>query len=478
MANQKIALYKVLVIALVFLCWFQSSGRVEAAEEKRMVWYEDYKYYSSGKLSYDRIRELCVITSNPKDLNYYFIWSDLSSTYRDLIIWSYNPVDVTVNYYEYDLLTDGSHKVYSDTNTEFTDGNYKEKYTLSDGRVIYIYLYRQVEIRTSNSSREVEGAYYGPQFQNSGYPYYNALKDILNNNIAPDIPYYGDYVPDWSTSKYDQYLKIENFQASIENDELYMTWDPAEFPEGEREFHYIKFRFKQRHPSAQESGNRRAYVAKEFYIQYKELCGRIPLSELELSDGYILSSIQATPYYHLSDNPEWRLYHGDTTYVYFDDDGISTNPIIIDPTVDPDVEEEDVPKTILGTIQNFFSNFFRNITNTAKAAVVPESEDLLGLLGEMNDWFSERFGFIWYPFDLAIDIVAAFGLGEPNTTITVPALTLNMMGGIQLWESFEINLDPVGFLQYVRFFTSVLMCCGTVSLAIRKWNEWIGGRNQ
>lgn len=480
MANQKTSLYKVLV-ALVFLCWFQSSGRVEAAELTNYVWNEDYKYYSSGinnSLSYHRITNYTYETPDPRKLKKLIYTGADGNMY--FITWSYELIDVYQNYTQYYVRTNGSTYDRYESSENYTGGNYRSTFLLNNGQRVYIYGYGGVEKNTNTNNQTSELTMYA-DFYDRKVSISNpdvVLKNILNEQITPDIPYFGDYTPDWSDSEYDQLLKIENLHASIEDGILYMTWDPVIYPSGDREFHYIKFNFKQRHPGTVEGSNRRNYVEKQFYIKYKNLCGQIPIADLELDEGYILSSMQADPYYHLSDNPEYPLKRGDTTYIYFDDEGNSTNPIIIDPAIDPDVEEEAVPRTILGSIQNFFGNYYRKLLDTSKNAVVPESDDFLGLLNDMNDWFSERFGFIWYPFDLAVDIVGAFALGEPDTKITVPALTLNMMGGIQLWDSFVIDLDPVDFLKYVRFFTSVLMCCGTVSLAIKKWDEWIGGKNQ
>lgn len=107
---------------------------------------------------------------------------------------------------------------------------------------------------------------------------------------------------------------------------------------------------------------------------------------------------------------------------------------------------------------------------------MPSSEDLTAFLEEVNEWFSARLGFIWYPFSLALDIVSAFAGGTADTMFKVPGLTLNILGGEHtIWNPIEVDLDAFGIFKYVRMFTSFLLVAGVVKLAHDKWDEWIGG---
>ncbi len=128
--------------------------------------------------------------------------------------------------------------------------------------------------------------------------------------------------------------------------------------------------------------------------------------------------------------------------------------------------------------KNFFDNFFSNLGNTVKSWIIPSSEQLTAFLDEVNTWFGDRLGFVWYPFDLAYDMVSALAKGDANTKLKIPPLTLNMLGGkYTIWNAMEVDMDAFGIFQYVRFFTSVLVVGGVVRLAIVKWDSWIGGRH-
>lgn len=128
--------------------------------------------------------------------------------------------------------------------------------------------------------------------------------------------------------------------------------------------------------------------------------------------------------------------------------------------------------------KNFMDNFFSNLGNTVLGWIVPSSEDLTGFLDDVNSWFSDRLGFVWYPFDLAYQLVSAFTQGEPDSMFKVPGFTMNFQGQqLQIWQPLEVDIDAFDIFKYVRYFTSALLACGVAALAINKWDEWIGGHS-
>ena len=143
-----------------------------------------------------------------------------------------------------------------------------------------------------------------------------------------------------------------------------------------------------------------------------------------------------------------------------------------------DLQEEanETQKNIFEKMSDFFDNFFTRLGDFLLGLIVPSSDDLTAFLNEVNDWFSERLGFIWYPFSFAVDAVSALAGGTADTGITVPALTLNMFGGTYtIWNEMQVDLDAFGIFRYVRLFTSFICVGGIVALAYNKWDEWIGG---
>lgn len=140
-------------------------------------------------------------------------------------------------------------------------------------------------------------------------------------------------------------------------------------------------------------------------------------------------------------------------------------------------EQKETTKGIFNKISSFFASFFENIINAVASMVLPDSDELMTFLDEVNTWFGDRLGFIYYPFDLAVQLVQAFALGDANQQFSVPALTLNILGEqYAIWESFTVDLDAMGIFVYVRYFTSAMLCLGVGKLAVDKWDDWIGGK--
>ena len=136
-------------------------------------------------------------------------------------------------------------------------------------------------------------------------------------------------------------------------------------------------------------------------------------------------------------------------------------------------EQKETTKGIFGKITSFFDGF----GDMAAHLVVPTSDELMTFLDEVNTWFGDRLGFIYYPFDFAVQVVQAFALGDANQLFSVPALTLNILGEqYTIWESFAVDLDAMGIFTYVRYFTSAILCLGVGKLAVDKWSDWIGGK--
>lgn len=140
-------------------------------------------------------------------------------------------------------------------------------------------------------------------------------------------------------------------------------------------------------------------------------------------------------------------------------------------------EANDLQREQNETVSSFFGSFFSKLGEALLSLVVPTSEQLSEFLAEVNDWFSARLGFIWYPFSFAVDMVTALAGGTANETFQIPALTIKLWGqDFAIWQAQAVNLDAFSIFSYVRFFTSALVVSGVVKLAWDKWNDWIGGR--
>ncbi len=481
MVIQKTALYKVLAIVLVLVLLVGSSERVEAAELSNKVYERGLFFYDSDKnleriqwnfFSYDsddNSKIYCLLNTGGQDEKFT----------KSYVLYSFEPINVRVNIIQRDDYSNGNSVISTDSTIEILASN-ADKYYLSNGETIYVYYkqYEQYPEPNDVITRIDYVDYY--HFHDLRYDDYSIIFErIYVQGVDPDIPGEVPFKPNWAAVGDDPLLYIKNLQAEIVDEIIEIVWEPQpDVPYKYLDNVYINFLYNSKSPGTIQSlVSRRKYKETGKYANMKDLSISIPLSDLDIPEGDIITSLHAQPFFYINDDTNNDTKKGQASIIYFDENGLSSSPIIVSPDVQDEMPIENVEQNIFTSIQNFFGNFWRNITTTIKSAVVPDSGDVLALLQEMNDWFSVRFGFIWYPFDLAIDIMAAFALGEPDSKITVPALTLNMFGGVKIWDEFQADLDPIDFLKYVRFFTSTIMCCGTVSLAIRKWDEWIGGRS-
>lgn len=205
------------------------------------------------------------------------------------------------------------------------------------------------------------------------------------------------------------------------------------------------------------------------------------LAKIEnLPTNFTIDYIVLTPYYRkeLLALDGYSVYKGQSSMILLGIDGYFDGVIQILPDVPiPDIEpDEDLG--LFALISNFFSGFFNNLKNLFKDLFIPSSSDMQILLEDMQEFFSEKFGFLWYPFDQAIQIVDAFSSGTADSEFQIPACTLNLgpgIGTVTMWNEQSVDLDPIGIAQYVRFFTSAIICCSVAMLAWKKFDEVFKG---
>lgn len=226
-------------------------------------------------------------------------------------------------------------------------------------------------------------------------------------------------------------------------------------------------------------------AVKGSYFDVDDYSLQVELNRISgIPETYNLSFVTLTPYYLKRTNTlEGEiLYVGSSARVYLDYNGKSDGTIYIPPDVPdiiiPEPEPEDPSWGIFGLLSNFFSSFFTNIGNLLKDLFIPSKEQLTSLFNDMELFFSEKLGFLWYPFDFAIEIATVLGQESSDSMIVVPPITINILGGIDLYAGGTFNMDETGIFTYVRFFTSAMLASGVLGLAMRKWSLWIGGHNE
>lgn len=283
--------------------------------------------------------------------------------------------------------------------------------------------------------------------------------------------------PPWIKAKFNPMVYLDCFDAKLGDMDVSGTWNDvimAKRSVMNLEPTYVRIQYGYSLKGQPAEKHKAGYYRGDVW-EFKDKAFSIPLETIAPPEGYYLSCVKAIPYLYRSDG---MFVQGKTSIVYFDE---TTGEVIGVEQKAPEQEfdEENPEFSVWDSVTDFFSDFWGNLGDSLYALVVPDVEELLAYFEELNAWFSDRLGFIWYPFDLAVQMVTALAAGEADSTFKVPAGQVNIMGEtMTIWEAQEIDLDPIGIFVYVRYFTSAILVCGVIRLAINKWDSWIGGRSK
>lgn len=106
--------------------------------------------------------------------------------------------------------------------------------------------------------------------------------------------------------------------------------------------------------------------------------------------------------------------------------------------------------------KSFFDSFFQDLFDTVIHLFIPTHEEMAELLGRLNDFFAEKFGFLYYPFDVLADLFdALIYTGDPQTVFTFPGFSIM---GYQVWDDIKVDLYAYPIVKDV--FAKVRMVMG------------------
>lgn len=121
-------------------------------------------------------------------------------------------------------------------------------------------------------------------------------------------------------------------------------------------------------------------------------------------------------------------------------------------------ETKETTKGIFSSITEFFGSFFQNLIDSVIGLFVPSSDEMSGLFDQLNQFFSDRFGFLYAPFDYMIQLLGVFTSAEGSTGLTFPGFSIM---GYEVWSDLTYDLasdELVGtILEYVRIGTGILL---------------------
>lgn len=134
-------------------------------------------------------------------------------------------------------------------------------------------------------------------------------------------------------------------------------------------------------------------------------------------------------------------------------------------------EANETGKGILGKITDFFGSFFENIINALKSLFIPEDGYFSEFFTRLNDFFSEKLGFLYEPIELFLDFLNAIQNASVGAS---PGLTFPEIK----WEDdlivpethvdFSIVNEAIPELQDKIYFVTDIIMVGAVLILLEK----------
>lgn len=135
-------------------------------------------------------------------------------------------------------------------------------------------------------------------------------------------------------------------------------------------------------------------------------------------------------------------------------------------------EQLETSKGILGKITEFFDGFKDMITGL----FVPSKEEMGDLFSQLDEFFNDKFGFLYYPFDFIIEAFNIFLEADSETGITLPGFSIM---GYQVWSdhTYDITSEPIvgTIFGYVRMGTGALLAMWFVNYLRNFFDKRFGG---
>lgn len=139
-------------------------------------------------------------------------------------------------------------------------------------------------------------------------------------------------------------------------------------------------------------------------------------------------------------------------------------------------EANETSRGILSSITDFFGSFFQNLIDSVISVFVPDSETMKGLFDELNQFFSDTFGFLYYPFEFLIQAFDVFLNSDSSTGLTFPSFSLM---GYEVWgeQTYDLGSDELtgNIFSYVRLGTGALLSLAFVNYLRNFFDKRFGG---
>ena len=409
-----------------------------------IIIYTFFYFYNSVVFAADTTEELLINTNfygnfsipkPPKDLYYaFFTFSVQNSYYSFVYVFSYNPIDFSIDYNTKNITATSSSCIYQ---SSFGVGN-KNTYISTAKRLDYD------DIKNKLNSGEYENS---ALFNLTNFSTNSIASDITTiNNCNIEVVYdegklvFKDAEPEFKNPEIQNKDKISNLDfdsmAIFLNDydskqRLYLhrleVATTVDLGDGNTVYYY----------------NDKVFGLDFFTSYYNndpEHPGyTIPKYQFELENNKI--------YYFLLSSSTTSLDHSYNLIDYtkienaYDGLGLSTSDSFTYEQLQHEQQKKqndqleennktnknifETIKEILSYLNPFSENFFAYklvelILNGIKSLFVPSDDFFSNFFSELKQWFSDRFGLLFYPFDLIIDVlnrINNINLSEPKFNI-------------------------------------------------------------
>lgn len=125
--------------------------------------------------------------------------------------------------------------------------------------------------------------------------------------------------------------------------------------------------------------------------------------------------------------------------------------------------------------KNFFGSFFENLIETIKSLFIPSDEEMQSLLDELMTFFSDKFGFLFFPFELLGQALEIFKT-DGSTGLTFPSFSIM---GYEIWPdlTYDITSNEItnNVFVYVRYATGAMLAMWFINYLRNFFDKRFGG---
>lgn len=248
------------------------------------------------------------------------------------------------------------------------------------------------------------------------------------------------------------------------------------------------------------------YDNKSITSSYKNFTYNLYPKDVTITDpsGTVYNLVDNSPttvVYNCNTTGSWKITSVMHFYAYVDNPGntctVSFKPNIAMKIVDisektdseklGDIDknmEEQVKQQVSGNEiaketqeqqKNFFDNFFGNLIDSLIGVFVPEDGYFSEYFNRLNDFFAERFGFLYAPIDFMVQFFQLFlNIGDAPV-LTFPGFSIM---GYTVWEPIDVNWEEIvsqfGLFEYIRLGGDAIIIISFLNFIQKKYAEVLG----